>query len=443
MRRRFALLSIFLLYTVFGCGTLEQALRIDSITPSAGSTKGGDEVTIAGQSFGSGASVTFGTRTAPQTSATNTHIVVTSPSNSDETGSVDVTVTTADGGSVTRVGGFTYVSMLSSANRDSTDIGLFDVDRSGQSMAAYSNSPFGAQGTAPRGMDVDTTNGYLFVTNGNSASVSVFTYSQADGTIAAVSDSPFATNSVGPISIALDVPLRLAFVANTTSDTVSAFTYDADTGAMTLVGNTSTGATGIEPADVAIDTTLRLIFVSNATSDTISVFSYDQQGDLTENANSPFAVPGQAPIGLAIDISRRLLFAALADSDRVAIKSYDGDGDLTDVHNFIPGGTEPYDIILGTQPRFVFIANRSDNTIGSFQYAVDGSSVTATGLASDSGGTQPVALAIDTDHGTLFVANSGSNDIQIMSYDAAGALAKVGSAVASGGQSPFGLAFIP
>lgn len=445
MRTSQLFLAVALLVSVLGCGVIEDTLSISSISPSAGSSDGGTEVTINGRGFTSSMTVTFGGRTAPQREATTTKLVVTAPSNANETGSVDVVITGAGGESVTRVGGYTYISMLASANRDSTDIGLFNVNRVQQSMGVFFNSPFASQGTAPRGIDSDTTNGFLFVTNGNSNTVSVFSYSQAEGTLTVVTDSPFAVNSVGPVAIALDTTLRLAFTANFSSGTVSAFTYDADTGAMTFVNTTDTGPSGLGPIDVEIDTALRLIFVSNsdAASNTISVFTYESDGTLTEVVGSPFAAGGTFPALMAVDSVRRLLFVAIEASDIVAVKSFDNDGVLTDITTFNPNGTGPYDIVLDTSSRFIFITNRDDDTVGSFLYSADGSTIASTGLAGDSGGIDPVALEIDMANDTLFVANAGSNDIQIMNYDASGILAQVGSVVASGGLAPYGLEFIP
>ncbi len=82
-------------------------IRIDSLTPSAGTTAGGLQVVIVGGPFDSSAQVSFdGTKGGVLSSSTNVLTVVT-PSGS--AGAVDVEVSTSDGYGKA-AGGFTYMA---------------------------------------------------------------------------------------------------------------------------------------------------------------------------------------------------------------------------------------------------------------------------------------------------------------------------------------------
>ncbi len=80
-----------------------------SLTPNAGLTNGGETVSLVGAGFESGATVTFGTNTAPKVGfiSTTNLSAVTPPSFA---GTVDMVVTNADGQVATLTNGFTYLS---------------------------------------------------------------------------------------------------------------------------------------------------------------------------------------------------------------------------------------------------------------------------------------------------------------------------------------------
>ncbi len=85
------------------------APSITSLSPSSGTTLGGDPITITGTSFASGATVTFaGVAPTSLTVVSSTTITCTTPSGS--AGAVNVVITNTNGLSGTSTGGFTYVA---------------------------------------------------------------------------------------------------------------------------------------------------------------------------------------------------------------------------------------------------------------------------------------------------------------------------------------------
>ena len=82
---------------------------ISNVTPNSGSSQGGTPVTISGTNFGtSAAAVAFGgTPAVSVTILSATTIIAQSPAHA--AGVVDLMVQTAEGGTVTSAGGYTYV----------------------------------------------------------------------------------------------------------------------------------------------------------------------------------------------------------------------------------------------------------------------------------------------------------------------------------------------
>jgi hypothetical protein len=94
---------------------------VSSISPSSGARKGGTVVTILGRNFTGTTTVKFGTRTATRFTVNSpTQITATSPAGA--VGSVDITVTTANGGTSVATPAtdqFTYVEPLVTATSPS------------------------------------------------------------------------------------------------------------------------------------------------------------------------------------------------------------------------------------------------------------------------------------------------------------------------------------
>lgn len=88
-------------------GLITPAPSLTTVSPLSGPTTGGTSVTLAGQNFASGATVTFGGAAATSVVVVSaTQITATTPPHAQ--GSVNVVVTNPDGQSATLAGGFTF-----------------------------------------------------------------------------------------------------------------------------------------------------------------------------------------------------------------------------------------------------------------------------------------------------------------------------------------------
>lgn len=90
------------------------APTLNAINPNSGPTAGGTRVTLMGNNFAQGATVTIGSRQATMLSVTNTQIVATTQPS--DPGAVNVTVTNPDGQVSVITNSFTYVGAAPSAS---------------------------------------------------------------------------------------------------------------------------------------------------------------------------------------------------------------------------------------------------------------------------------------------------------------------------------------
>ena len=125
------------------CGAVVAAPTVTSVSPNAGSTAGGNTVTINGSNFVSGANVKFGaTASALVTFVSATQLKAVAPAHA--AGTVDVTVTTAGGTSATVAGDrYTYDARPTvtsvSPNAGSTAGGVNTVTINGSNFVSGAN----------------------------------------------------------------------------------------------------------------------------------------------------------------------------------------------------------------------------------------------------------------------------------------------------------------
>ena len=111
------------------------APTVASIDPAEGSIAGGNEVTITGENFQDGATVTIGGNAAATSAVSATSITATAPAGDE--GAADVVVTNPDAQSVTLAGGYTYLGIIEPTLTagSATDVSL-DYSAIGDGQAA-------------------------------------------------------------------------------------------------------------------------------------------------------------------------------------------------------------------------------------------------------------------------------------------------------------------
>jgi len=186
-----------------------------------------------------------------------------------------------------------------------SEIDSFTVGRDGL-LTAAPGSPIAAQGLGPFGSEFRPTNPHqLFVSNAHNVgpgtgTVSAFTVSR-DGTLTSISGSPFADEQTAPCWVEITRDGRFLFTVNTASGSISRYSIARD-GTLRLIGSTPvSGGSGVGAVDARLSPDGRTLYVDESKIGKVGAFAVDD-GNLTELASSPFALPaGAAPAGVAVN----------------------------------------------------------------------------------------------------------------------------------------------
>jgi YVTN family beta-propeller protein len=270
-------------------------------------------------------------------------------------------------------------------------------------------------GTAPFGVDVNSTTNRVYVANRDSNSVSVI-----DATTNTVIGSPI-TVGTAPHAVAVNSATNRIYVANTNSGTVTVI----DGATNTVIG--SPIAVGLAPYGIAVNPTTNRIYVANQTSGTVTVID----GATNATTGSPIAV-GLSPYGIAVNPVTNRIYVTSTFSNNVRV--IDGSTN-TVIGSPIAVGSLPYGIAVNPATNRIYVANYTNNTVNVIDgatNAVIGSPLTV--------GTDPYGIAVNSNTNRIYVANRQSNNLTIL--DGATNTALSGSPVTVG-TAPRGVALNP
>ena len=171
----------------------------------------------------------------------------------------------------------------------------------------------------------------------------------------------------------------------------------------------------------------RFVLVADLGIDRIVVYAFDAATGALRPGPAPFVptAPGDGPRHLVFAPSGRFVYVTNELASSVGVYAWDATtGALSHVQtaSTVPGGSHPdntcSDIAISSDGRFVYAANRGDDSIAAF--AVDSASgrLSAIGHASVQGRT-PRQFTLDFTGRFLLVANQNSDELVVLARDPA------------------------
>jgi large repetitive protein len=306
------------------------APTITSISPSIGSTSGGTRVTIHGTNLSDVNNVYFGTTPGSAVSlVSDTQILATSPSRS--AGTVDITVTTPSGTSLTSTADwFTYSVPPQSQNITFNNPGPQNF---GTTRTLTANSSSGLQVTfnsSTTGVCTITSDGALTFVAAGSCTIAA---NQAGNTAYSAAPSisqTFAVNAVAP-----GAPTIGTATAGDGEATVT-FTAPASSGGVSITGYTVTASPGGATSS-GTRSPIKVTGLTNGTAYTFTVAATNSAGTGAASGASNSVTPG---------VTSQPVITAQVLPDAVQNAPYSGHS-LT-----ASGGTAPYtfDVAGGALP---------------------------------------------------------------------------------------------
>lgn len=212
------------------------------------------------------------------------------------------------GVAITPNGQFLYTMNGVNCCRTADSISAFQVNTTTGALTEISGSPFSVPGT-PSFAVIHPNGGFLYpIVASEGPAVIPFTINASTGALTATSN--FYQLGQNPMGIDLDSIDNFLFISNngtpsatnSVDGSISAFSINVTTGALTAVTGSPFAATGSNPYQVAVDRSCKYLYVTNnnpgkgTAGDYVLAFAIDPTaGTLTTVPGSPFTTGTSGP----------------------------------------------------------------------------------------------------------------------------------------------------
>jgi 6-phosphogluconolactonase len=294
------------------------------------------------------------------TAATTTLSLATTPASAYSLGFIPSAMT------INPANTYLYVASLTGG------IYLYVINSNG-SITVQNNGTAVASGFIASSLQVDTTGGFLIVSGAslNTTNAVVYLYSIASTTGLLTATGHLTVSKPGASNRLAIAPSGTSVFLTLGTGGTEAFTFVSTTGVLTDVGNLATLAATNADQDVTTNPSSTFAVVTETGTAGVRVLSIGTTGALTEVSGSPFAA-----------------------------------------------GTGPTGVLVDSSGSYVYVTNRTDNTVSGFVLAANGTLTEITGSPFATG-TTPIDIAEDASGKYVgVVCNGGGQDLEVYSFDA-------------------------
>jgi 6-phosphogluconolactonase (cycloisomerase 2 family) len=268
-----------------------------------------------------------------------------------------------------------------------------------------------------------TTSHYIFVTLPAGSQVGSYREDPNSGVLTQIAGSPFPAGD-GAESMVVHPSGKFLYVANPgdAENDISLFTIASDGTLTEVTPRFSVEPLGSQPQQLAMDPSGNFLYCLNVGSNNISVFSIDSSaGALTPVTGSPFFL-GLAPQYMVLAPSGNLLYVSSSVGFGQSLGTIEGfsvsSGVLTPLPVTPSEGANPSGLAINPKGTFLYVANKSADTISIFSILSTGVLQTVSGSPLNDVDQGPVNLIVDPTGTYLYVANQGSSNVATYSLDA-------------------------
>ncbi|HTF68315.1 MAG TPA: beta-propeller fold lactonase family protein [Edaphobacter sp.] len=322
------------------------------------------------------------------------------------------------GGGGTGTGRVYVANATSGPNTTTGSIAGFTIGTG--TLTAVPNSSM-AVSYQPLAAVVSPNNAFLYVSSGSA--IIVYTIN-SDGSLTAQSNGVV----INVVSLDVSPDGKWLFGLDLLSGALDEFQIDSSSGGLSAMTpqpcQISNGATPL-PQEVKVSPSGNFVFTALGSAGDC-IYSLNTATGATSFATFLSVSSSSSDNGLAVDSTGSTLYIARAGTNGgVAVYTIGGGGVITPIAGSpFAAGNRPFSVVLDKTGKYVYVANRNDNTISGYSIGAN-KALTALSGSPFTSGQQVNSLGIDPG-GTYLLAgaNGGSPDLSMYSFDAttAGAL---------------------
>jgi 6-phosphogluconolactonase len=325
--------------------------------------------------------------------------------------------------------GQTYAAFVGTYTGQGSD-GIYSF-RFNPVAGACTTPELAAKTDNPSFLVVDKKGRFLYAINeiGNfgdasTGAISVFAIEQGSGKLTLLQQT--SSLGSGPAHVSLDQSGHFLLVANYGGGNIAVFPVGSDG----KLGEHSafiqhSGATAPHAHYILVTDDNRFVLVADIGIDKIMIYRFDAAtGSLTPNDPAFVELdPGAGPRHFVIAPSGKSVYVVNEYSSTVTAFDFDPASatmrsrqTISTRHDDATGKNTAAEIAIDAKGKYLYVSNRSDNSIAQFEIESASGQLTPVGWVS-SGGKTPRHFEIDPTGQWLFAANQNSHDISLFQID--------------------------
>ena len=179
------------------------------------------------------------------------------------------------------------------------------------------------------------------------------------------------------------------------------------------------------PTELALDTSGHFLYAIDPDVNALQVFAVNSDSGILGAVNVQPPQTGRKPVAIALDLAGRFSFVANAGDNTVSVFTHRREGSpafypIYQSDSRYPVGSNPSALAVDPTGKYLFVANRGDNSLSMFNIHFQGGLLEAVPGTPVPTGTSPVAVAVHPGGEWVLVANRESSDISIYRLNALG-----------------------
>ena len=179
------------------------------------------------------------------------------------------------------------------------------------------------------------------------------------------------------------------------------------------------------PAKLALDTSGQFLYAIDPHLDELRVFAVNPDSGILGVMRVQPPHTGRKPVAIALDPAARFSFVANAGDNTVSVFTHRREGSpafypIYQPDSRYPVGSDPSALVVDPTGKYLFVANRGDNSLSMFSIHFHEGLLEAVPGTPVPTGSSPMAVAVHPDGEWVLVANRESSDISIYRLNALG-----------------------
>ena len=332
------------------------------------------------------------------------------------------------------------LSFVYATNEMAATVAAYAIDSTTGALSVVGSPVSTGTGTfpAPKGVAVDPSGKFAYVTNEGDNTIVTYQINSATGALTVVASISTPAGS-GPMGVVVDPAGKFVYIAETGGKQIATYSINSATGALTYANASISG--GLELYNLAMNPSGNYDYATLGFGGSVNSFGINRTTGALTFLNNWSSVPVISINGIAVDPNGKYAYIAAGDGGSLdggvyTLSINTSTGVLTQQGSLKATDGEAQALVVDPTGKFLYVT--SNNTVIAYVINSTTGALTAIGSPLNLGlNSSPRGITVDRGGKFVYVANSGTNTIAAFAINVStGALTSIGTTATGSNTQP-------